>query len=58
VAPTVGDPNRTALERAIVELIMPALFPSEQAFLEQNTFRLRYIDFDWRLNDLTGGPPR
>ena len=58
VAPTVGDPNRTALERAIVDLIKPALFPSEQAFLEQNTFRLRYIDFDWRLNDLTGGPPR
>ncbi len=58
VAPADGDPNRTPLERAIVELISPALFPTEQAFLDQNTFRLRYIDFDWRLNDLTGGPPR
>ena len=25
--------------------------------LAGNTFQLRYQDFDWRLNDLTGGLP-
>lgn len=49
--------GRTALERGVVSLIGPALFPSERAFLEENTFRLAYHEFDWRLNDLTGGRP-
>ena len=49
--------GRTPLERAIVELISPALFPTERAFLDRNTFQLAYHDFDWRLNDLTGGRP-
>ena len=49
--------GRSPIERALVALISPALFPSERAFLERNTFRLRYRDFDWRLNDLTGGRP-
>ena len=49
--------GRSPIERALVALISPALFPSERAFLLQNTFRLRYRDFDWRLNDLTGGRP-
>ena len=49
--------GRSPIERALVALISPALFPSERTFLERNTFRLRYRDFDWRLNDLTGGRP-
>ena len=49
--------GRSPIERALVALISPALFPSERAFLVRNTFRLRYRDFDWRLNDLTGGRP-
>ena len=49
--------GRSPIERALVTLISPALFPSERAFLMRNTFRLRYRDFDWRLNDLTGGRP-
>ena len=51
----IGDTGRSPIERAIVALISPVLFPSERAFLSRNTFRFRYRDFDWRLNDLTGG---
>ena len=49
--------GRSPIERALVALISPALFPSEREFLARNTFHLRYRDFDWRLNDLTGGRP-
>ncbi len=49
--------GRTPLERAIMAVIAPALFPSERAFLDDNRFTLAYQDFDWRLNDLTGGRP-
>ena len=49
--------GRSALERGVVSLIAPALFPSERAFLAENTFQLSYHEFDWRLNDLTGGRP-
>ena len=51
------DSGRTALERAILTAIEPKLFPSERAFLEGNRFSLQYHEFDWRLNDLTGGRP-
>ena len=49
--------GRSPIERALVALISPVLFPSERAFLARNTYRLRYRDFDWRLNDLTGAAP-
>ena len=49
--------GRTPIERAILTLLEPALFPSERAFLAENDFTLRYHEFDWRLNDLTGGRP-
>ena len=49
--------GRSPIERAIVSLISPVLFPREREFLTRNTFRLRYRDFDWRLNDMTGGRP-
>lgn len=50
-------PERSPLERALLEMAAPKLFPSERAFLLQNTFQLAYGTFDWRLNDLTGGIP-
>lgn len=51
------DSGRSPIERAVLNLIEPALFPSERAFLADNTFSFAYQDFDWRLNDLTGGRP-
>ena len=51
------DSGRTPLERAILNLIEPVLFPSERVFLAKNMFSLGYQEFDWRLNDLTGGRP-
>lgn len=52
-----AESGRSSIERAILALIEPALFPSERAFLAENSFALRYQTFDWRLNDLTGGRP-
>lgn len=49
--------NRTPLERSIVAMAYPHLFPSEKAILDLNTFQMSYGSFDWRLNDLTGGIP-
>lgn len=49
--------NRSPLERAIVAMAYPHLFPSERAFLELNTFKMVFGEYDWRLNDLTGGIP-
>lgn len=51
-------PGRSPLELAAVGLSGPVLFASERAWLEENTFQMKYREFDWRLNDLTGGPPR
>ena len=51
------ESGRTPLERAILTVIEPELFPSEQSFLTANDFTLAYREFDWRLNDLTGGRP-
>jgi Protein of unknown function, DUF547 len=45
---------RSPIERAILSYIQPKLLPFERTFLERNDFKLRYIPFDWRLNDLTG----
>lgn len=49
--------NRSPIERAIVAMAYPHLFPNEKAFLALNTFRMTFAEFDWRLNDLTGGIP-
>jgi hypothetical protein len=51
-------PGRSPRELTIVSLIAPHLFASERAWLEKNTFKVRYEPYDWRLNDLTGGPPK
>jgi hypothetical protein len=50
--------ERSPIERAIVAFITPHLFPLEQEFVQRNQFRVMYRPFDWRLNDLTGGPPK
>ena len=35
--------------------ILPKVLPLERELLEKNEFRVVFHDFDWRLNDLTGG---
>jgi hypothetical protein len=47
-------PGRTPLERAIVGFIQPYLLPAERDYLQKNTFKLAYLDFDWTLNDRAG----
>ena len=49
--------NRSPIERAIVAMAYPHLLPSEKEVLEQNSFRMSFGEYDWRLNDLTGGIP-
>ena len=49
--------NRSPIERAVAALVYPHLFWSEREFLDANTFTMKYGEFDWRLNDLTGGLP-
>ncbi|MBM3807662.1 MAG: DUF547 domain-containing protein [Acidimicrobiia bacterium] len=46
--------TRSPLERAVLALIEPLLVPNEREYLRNNTFRMAFHDFDWRLNDLTG----
>jgi hypothetical protein len=50
-------PKRTPIELAVIGFIRPHLLPPEAAFIEKNAFQLDYLEFDWRLNDLTGGRP-
>lgn len=47
--------QRSAIERAMLAFITPHLLPLEKEFLRENQFRVTFHDFDWRLNDLTGG---
>ena len=47
--------ERSPVERAIIAFISPHLLRLERQFVEQNTFRLVFHQFDWRLNDLSGG---
>ena len=47
--------NRSPIERAILALTIGELFKSEQAWLRENAFRMAFGEFDWRLNDLSGG---
>lgn len=47
--------QRSPIERAIVAFIQPRLLPLEKEFVRQNEFHVTFHNFDWRLNDLTGG---
>lgn len=57
-----GDPSvfdkRSPIELAVLQMVLPHVLPSEARGLKRNTFTFVYSDYDWRLNDLTGGGPR
>jgi hypothetical protein len=47
--------RRSPIERAILAFIDPYLLPMEREFIQGNRFKVAFQNFDWRLNDLTGG---
>jgi len=50
-----GDPKfatRSPMERAVLAFVKPRLLTTEVEFLERNEFQVKYIPFDWSLNDL------
>lgn len=47
--------QRSPIERAALAFVTPQLLPLEREFLQQNKFKITFHQFDWRLNDLTGG---
>jgi hypothetical protein len=46
--------TRSPIERAVLAFAEPKLLTTEREFLEKNTFKVEYGQFDWALNDLTG----
>ena len=50
--------SRSPIERAIVAFILPNLLPAERTFVQANQFTVSFHEYDWRLNDLTGGAPQ
>ena len=44
--------QRSAIERAILALVHGHVTTPEKLFLEKNTFKMQFHDYDWRLNDL------
>lgn len=51
-------PQRSAIELAVLHIVLSHVLPSEGRGIRRNTFTLAYADYDWRLNDLTDGGPR
>ena len=47
--------TRSPIERTLIAFIRPHLLPLEKEFVQKNEFKVTFHDFDWRLNDLTGG---
>jgi hypothetical protein len=47
--------DRSPIERALVAFITPHLLPLEKELVQQNQFKVTFHQFDWRLNDLSGG---
>lgn len=47
--------RRSPIERAILAFATPGLLRLEREFVDRNDFRLVFHEFDWRLNDLSGG---
>jgi hypothetical protein len=47
--------QRSPIERAVIAFVSPHLFRLEREFAEKNVFQVSFLDFDWRLNDLSGG---
>jgi len=56
VAAYPGSPGRfegrSPIERAVLAFVERFLMPSELAYLEASRFEVRYLEFDWALNDL------
>jgi hypothetical protein len=50
--------SRSPIERAVIAFVLPNLLPAERSFVQANEFAVVFHDYDWRLNDLTGGAPR
>ena len=46
--------SRSPIERAILAYVEPKLFGLEREFLARDAFDLKFVPFDWSLNDLTG----
>jgi hypothetical protein len=44
--------QRSGLERAVVALVHAHVSTPEKLFLDKNTFKMQFHDYDWRLNDL------
>lgn len=47
--------QRSPVERAILAFIGPRLLSLERELVEKNEFKVVFQNFDWRLNDLSGG---
>jgi len=47
--------QRSPIERAVIAFVTPHLLRLEKAFVEKNEFQIVFHQFDWRLNDLSGG---
>lgn len=45
--------QRSGLERAVLALVYDHVSTPERLFLEQNTFKMVFHEYDWRLNDLS-----
>jgi hypothetical protein len=45
---------RSPVERAILAYVEPKLFGLEQEFLAKDAFDVKFLPFDWSLNDLAG----
>ena len=53
-----ADPRfaqRSPIERALLGFIGSRLLSLEREVIEKNEFKVLFHDFDWRLNDLSGG---
>lgn len=44
--------SRSPIERAILAFVGPSLLPGEQEFVQKNTFKVVFGQYDWSLNDL------
>jgi hypothetical protein len=53
-APEQRWPGRSPIERAVMTMVYPHLFPREQEVLMRDTLKMVYGEFNWQLNDLTG----
>ena len=44
--------SRSPIERAILAFVGPSLLPGEQEFVQKNTFKVVFGQYNWALNDL------